>query len=1120
MKKNLKVMLTILFVTILPATLFAAPSGDYCFNIGDRPIRDIQGDYSDIVLSGSTNLEHLSLFQNEHGIITGEGYGTKGPLGIKTKIPVGFIYSLLNQRMAGMINIFTFTKASNGCPLGVLTYRGYAQEDHLIGLFKGIIDNTLYGLTTKIDFSHLINTTDWQIHLSNMRTVGGRITGSAKIKLSSGRESDFKVIGFHSDWTGHSTFLLIGTATDDSEIAGLLIFDLNCRTKKITWIVGRIFGTTVFNLSANYVSAKPIDELGITIETFDDNIFVNEEVTFDAVVPNENQEYFDGLQVAWDFNSDGVLEVQPTLDKFSCYAFEEPGVYTVTLLIFGENGDCHELTKEIRVKSIDRLETTLEISNYNPFVGEEGGFEAVVPDENADYFDGLQVAWDFNSDGVLEVQPTFEKSASYAFEEPGVYLVKLLIFDGTGFHYEIIKEITVESEALDLPELKTVDGSTTIFVDENLTVRTLAGTSEVDNSGRFENLVMLNTGNGQVIFVENGETPLGVAYITSEQVASGIVQITSRELALGLISLNPYITVLSPQNRSMVLEASANHYEFALLKDDVKNSIINAPELALDYETYPYIFQTSTKIGIETIMSLDGSGSLARSYAGVGEITDTEATNVMRRLSPVAISSVSQMVGEEDCPHIIDKAGPEITLVNPLMSFYGFQANENSNLVRGRSKVFNFFPPWRFGRTAPCEKDWNLGDGVFDITIYSGFNIGTEGWLDYRHSAGKATYANLAKVIFICLDIGGMDFMSLDNSVIENLLLLDNVPNIDLGNIATKFKEKGWQYVLLHTMPEFLRNHWDEISYWLWQDGATGLAEGMQDVSRYFKHTAKAMEGVMNALPVVGIILDSGEMLNEWIPFLADLATGPRILQYRVEQEDGVLYELATPYIPPTAKIRLENYNPFVGEEVIFDARLCYDDCDRREDLQVRWDFDGDGVWDTGWSNGKIANYTMNQRGNFRTRLEVRDLDGLVGSETCSLVVGSIESFKIVLTWGQNPRDLDSHLYTPVIDGSSHHVWYSSKGSAISLPYVWLDLDDVSSYGPETIWFERFFSGEYKYSVYQYSSDGALATSGAHVEIISAGRLIASFDVPTDLSGRTWEVFTINGGTKTITPIN
>jgi hypothetical protein len=125
---------------------------------------------------------------------------------------------------------------------------------------------------------------------------------------------------------------------------------------------------------------------------------------------------------------------------------------------------------------------------------------------------------------------------------------------------------------------------------------------------------------------------------------------------------------------------------------------------------------------------------------------------------------------------------------------------------------------------------------------------------------------------------------------------------------------------------------------------------------------------------------------------------------------------------------------------------------------------------------------------------------------------------RIVLTWGSSPNDLDSHLKTP----SAYHVFFSNKGSASSSPYVALDHDDTSSYGPETITIYTQESGDYYYYVHDFSnessvSSSALASSMAVVKVYMGGILKATYNVPSK-EGTLWKVFKLNG--TTLTPIN
>lgn len=132
------------------------------------------------------------------------------------------------------------------------------------------------------------------------------------------------------------------------------------------------------------------------------------------------------------------------------------------------------------------------------------------------------------------------------------------------------------------------------------------------------------------------------------------------------------------------------------------------------------------------------------------------------------------------------------------------------------------------------------------------------------------------------------------------------------------------------------------------------------------------------------------------------------------------------------------------------------------------------------------------------------------------------EDITVVLRWGADPSDLDSHLTGPTESGSRFHVYYASEGSLLTSPFAALDVDDVTSYGPETITISRQFSGSYRYSVHDYTNgrenpSSGLGRSGAQVKVYRGGSLIAEFNVP-DQPGTLWTVFELEG--STIRPVD
>ena len=126
---------------------------------------------------------------------------------------------------------------------------------------------------------------------------------------------------------------------------------------------------------------------------------------------------------------------------------------------------------------------------------------------------------------------------------------------------------------------------------------------------------------------------------------------------------------------------------------------------------------------------------------------------------------------------------------------------------------------------------------------------------------------------------------------------------------------------------------------------------------------------------------------------------------------------------------------------------------------------------------------------------------------------------RATLTWGANPRDLDSHMVTP----TGAHVYYSYKGSRTGAPWAQLDVDDTTSYGPENVSVYQFTpvgAAVYKYYVYNYAGSGSLATSGARVSVQGPGTVLRNFTCPGgSTSARYWHVFNMTAA-GTVIPVN
>ena len=125
-----------------------------------------------------------------------------------------------------------------------------------------------------------------------------------------------------------------------------------------------------------------------------------------------------------------------------------------------------------------------------------------------------------------------------------------------------------------------------------------------------------------------------------------------------------------------------------------------------------------------------------------------------------------------------------------------------------------------------------------------------------------------------------------------------------------------------------------------------------------------------------------------------------------------------------------------------------------------------------------------------------------------SPVMTNLDGMRIVLNWGASPEDLDSHIVYP-----DNHVYFSEMVGTDAQ----LDVDDTTSYGPETITLERKHDGErYVYAVHDYTnSDNPgpfLSKSSAKVFVYVGQTLIRTYYVPTNQVGNLWTVFAVTEG--------
>jgi len=139
---------------------------------------------------------------------------------------------------------------------------------------------------------------------------------------------------------------------------------------------------------------------------------------------------------------------------------------------------------------------------------------------------------------------------------------------------------------------------------------------------------------------------------------------------------------------------------------------------------------------------------------------------------------------------------------------------------------------------------------------------------------------------------------------------------------------------------------------------------------------------------------------------------------------------------------------------------------------------------------------------------EATTTEGVLVLNECILL--DISTTVITLTWGINPVDLDSQLFGPESEGAARfHVFFNNKIVTVNGITMFLDVDDVTSFGPEVTTLQAFpLPGTYEFFVKLYAGTGTIANSPARVEVNAQGNSFV-FSPRGGTVSECWHVFDI-----------
>jgi hypothetical protein len=272
------------------------------------------------------------------------------------------------------------------------------------------------------------------------------------------------------------------------------------------------------------------------------------------------------------------------------------------------------------------------------------------------------------------------------------------------------------------------------------------------------------------------------------------------------------------------------------------------------------------------------------------------------------------------------------------------------------------------------------------------------------------------------------------------------------------------------------------------------------------------MNLIKKAKPKVKVYKDGKFYQEVLVPAFPGLACKV----FELDAATGDIMQLHKFY--PRTKIIIGRVGNALNDEGLEDVEVVL--VDQTKQIQ-RTKTSKEGLFHFSVSIGKYDLY-FKKDGFIRTTASARMHADEMPRELLISMSPEVEEFRIVLSWGLKPRDLDAHLSGPRPNGEDFHIWYRHRVKIGGRDF--LDRDDTNSYGPETITIYKPAKGIYKYSVHDYSNrnrnnSARLSLSNALVQIYGNNKLLAIFEIPARQRGNCWHVFEINEAHEII-PIN
>ncbi|MBI9037557.1 MAG: hypothetical protein JEY97_05430 [Bacteroidales bacterium] len=834
-------------------------------------------------------------------------------------------------------------------------------------------------------------------------TTAGTIDGSVLHNIPPGTNSFiWKSANDFPD--SHTTKMKIFMVWENSTIFETDYFEVNNIGSG-----GNTAPTAIFNFSPEYGSVSTL-------------------FSFDASDSNDDEDPGDLLQVRWDWENDGTWDTEYSLVKTATHQFTQASTYTVKMEVKDTQGLVDFSTQNVSVTEIGGNTPPAAIFTFAPNYGTTStifSFDGSQSYDNEDPQTSLKVRWDWENDGTWDTDFTTAKTATHQFAQEDTYTVKMQVIDTEDLSGFATHTVYVNNGGGNTPPeaiftYSPETGNTSTVFTFNASLSNDIQDPEVELQVRWD---WENDGSWDT-------------YYSTNKIAS--------HQYLGTGTYTVKLEVRDTEGLS----------GFTTLDVEVSQGGGNSPPTAI-YTIFPAIGTTSTVFNFDASGSYDvedPSEQLQVRWDWENDgMWDTQfSTNkiVSHQYSLENTYSIRMEVK--------DNEGATSFVIHDLIV-------SNSGANTAPTAIFYYNPPSGTPYTMfyfDAGQSFDYEDPTDELIVR--WDWENDGVWDTQFSTSK-----LAIHQFPAEDIYSVKLEVRDTEGLSGYTTLDvtvsntgtNTPptamfSIDplIGTTSTIFSFDASASSDIEDPPYSLIVRWDWENDGIWDTQFTTVKTAIHQYStqgtKTIKLEVKDTQGMTGTTTNNLTVINGGGNTPPVAIFYFSPSTGTTadifgfdasgsydnedpqsMLQVRWDWEsDGVWdtyysttkttthqFLTADTYIvklevmdtqgltgfishsievtnsvtntPPVAAFTYSPENGNTNTIFSFNATYCYDLEDPEYLLEVRWDWESDGTWDTYYSTNKLENHQFYTAGNYSVKLEVKDTEGLTDFTTLPIVV-------------------------------------------------------------------------------------------------------------------------------------